>query len=986
MKTKLKRLPAIPLLAGVLILLHYILINAVAPPVNSSWGIRYSGYWLLVIASSIGTNLLALYLGYTACLTKKPWQRLGKIAFYLVMTSLIGVIWGLIFYKAFDVQDLWIGLFPISYNNFPFATSILIWYVGGPFIARYIANFSQEIQQAMAFILSWLVLLMPFIFAKPLWGMTDGNSFIWVGTLFVFGILIAQGSFSWLNYYKKTFFVAIIGFILVVTTAKLMPITQSPSSLFGRFYSSQLLNVGLISLAVFGLLNKFFTTHFTWLTRSIWPNWFALCAYFVSCLLIITNRLANDLHINDGMSTVEWLALIVMYTAIMLVAVGLLTLVLNWFTRIKSVHYLIVKFTLNNFTDLIGAPKFAKRMLRENWHILVVVMCGFIFTVTQMSVTFLTTTGFSWKLLYDILTVTRNRLILNVIIFVCCFLLLFSLINRFWPALVFTSGISIFIGVAEYLKISLRDEPILPVDLSMVTAFGEIAKMLSPIIIVAAVVLLIILITASLILQHHLGGIYPHDMWKRRLITFLAMLLFFSGSFFVNHENSLPYIIFRSFNIDPLFYDQSTGARMNGPIVQFINNLDVKIMDEPAGYSKAKIKSIMTKYNRQAKQINQTRHNELQNQTIVFVLSESFSDPNRVPKMKVTPNPIPYLTKLKQTTDSGLMLSSGYGGGTANMEWQSLTGLSISNLSPTLPTPYTQLVSKQKIVPAFTNLFDSKIAIHPYNASLYNRKQVFKAFGFQQFYYQGSNDQLSYEQKLADSSYISDDSAYKQTMKVIKRTQSGSRFIQLSTMQNHMPYTTNYKGKKFRIMGSAFDETNRDSVETYVQGLSYTDKALKQFIAEIDKVDKPVTVVWYGDHLAGLYKSSLMDKYPIQLHQTDYFIYNNQTHQLSYTDRLVSPYAFPALALANGNVKVTPYYALLTQVTDKLPAMTTDPAASETNNTNGANIFVNQKGRQLKYRNLSSQQKKIFRDYQLIQYDLTAGQQYAARWAQQKLK
>lgn len=56
------------------------------------------------------------------------------------------------------------------------------------------------------------------------------------------------------------------------------------------------------------------------------------------------------------MSTVEWLALIVMYTAIMLVAVGLLTLVLNWFTRIKSVHYLIVKFTLNNFTDLIGAP------------------------------------------------------------------------------------------------------------------------------------------------------------------------------------------------------------------------------------------------------------------------------------------------------------------------------------------------------------------------------------------------------------------------------------------------------------------------------------------------------------------------------------------------------------------------------------------------------------------------------------------------------
>ncbi|WP_369396229.1 hypothetical protein [Paucilactobacillus hokkaidonensis] len=60
------------------------------------------------------------------------------------------------------------------------------------------------------------------------------------------------------------------------------------------------------------------------------------------------------------------------------------------------------------------------------------------------------------------------------------------------------------------------------------------------------------------------------------------------------------------------------------------------------------------------------------------------------------------------------------------MEWQSLTGLSLSNLSPTLPTPYTQLVPSQKISPAFTDLFDSKIAIHPFNASLYNRINVFK--------------------------------------------------------------------------------------------------------------------------------------------------------------------------------------------------------------------------------------------------------------------
>ena len=38
------------------------------------------------------------------------------------------------------------------------------------------------------------------------------------------------------------------------------------------------------------------------------------------------------------------------------------------------------------------------------------------------------------------------------------------------------------------------------------------------------------------------------------------------------------------------------------------------------------------------------------------------------------------------------MISSGLGGGTANMEYMTLTGLPVSNFSPTIATPYTQVV------------------------------------------------------------------------------------------------------------------------------------------------------------------------------------------------------------------------------------------------------------------------------------------------------
>lgn len=985
MKLQIKKVSIIPLLAALLILLHYILANAVIPPASDTMNTRYLGYWLLTITSGIGTNLLALYLGYTATLTKHPWRRLPKIAFYLVLTGFISVIWGITFFQSFETKDLWIALFPISYNNFPFASSMLIWYVLGPILHRSLAVLSSTIRHTLAFFLCWFVIIMPSIYAKSLWGITDSSSFVWVGTLFIFGILISLGEFKWIFDYKKSIPIILFSLLLIGTVAELNIITIGANQLYGRFFSSHLINIAVLSIVIFGILIRVFTTHLLRLINISFFNWLAIVAYFISCLPIVTNRLSNDLLIGLNMGVKKWLSLILLYAVIMVISVILVTTVLMWLSRVRYFRAIIDRFTILEFTDLVKAPQMLKKLLHENWRILLVIFCGLLFTVTQMIITYLTIRRFSWALIGDIFVNTTNQLILNIIIFVFFFLLLFSIINRFWPALVFTSGVSIFISIAEFLKISLRDEPILPADLSMITALGEITRMLNPFIIVAAAVILVFLAVTSFVLQRHSKNMYHHS-WRWRGITAILMLIFFSGSFWVNHKNSLPYIVFKGFGVNVQFFDQANGARINGPIIQFINNLDVTIMDKPAGYSKARIQSIMKKYNQTARSINTTRSNDLDNQTMVFVLSESLSDPNRVPEMKVSPNPMPYLTSLKQKTNSGLMLSSGYGGGTANMEWQSLTGLSISNLSPTLPTPYTQLVPQQKTAPAITNLFDSKVAIHPYNASLYNRKEVFKKFGFQKFYYQGSNDKLTYEKKLGKSPYISDQSAYKETIKQVKQVKSGSQFIQLSTMQNHMPYTNYYSGKKFKITGTAFDVANEDSVQTYVQGIAYTDKALSKFIKSIDAIKKPVTVAWYGDHLASLYQTSLMDKYPIQLHETDYFIYNNQTHQLSYTNRLVSPYSFSALALAASDSKVTPYYALITKVTDDLPAMTINPASTKVNSLNGSNIFVNQDGKEIKYENLSKKQKQLYHDYQMIQYDLVAGNQYSAKWAEQKLK
>lgn len=94
---------------------------------------------------------------------------------------------------------------------------------------------------------------------------------------------------------------------------------------------------------------------------------------------------------------------------------------------------------------------------------------------------------------------------------------------------------------------------------------------------------------------------------KKRIIGIFVILVMSSGVFFINHRNTPPNLLFRLFNVNNLFFAQTKGAQTNGPLVQFLINIDVKVMDKPEGYSEKAIQNIMTKYDEKAKQINEER-------------------------------------------------------------------------------------------------------------------------------------------------------------------------------------------------------------------------------------------------------------------------------------------------------------------------------------------------------------------------------------------
>ena len=128
-------------------------------------------------------------------------------------------------------------------------------------------------------------------------------------------------------------------------------------------------------------------------------------------------------------------------------------------------------------------------------------------------------------------------------------------------------------------------------------------------------------------------------------------------------------------------------------------------MAEPKGYSKAAVEAIAQRYEAKAAAMNEGRTATIDKTNVVIVLSESFSQPAWLKTVKFPRDVIPKTTAAMQQTVSGRMLAPGFGSGTANTEYELLTGQSLSQLSPQLSVPYEQLVSHYDDYPSAVGYF-----------------------------------------------------------------------------------------------------------------------------------------------------------------------------------------------------------------------------------------------------------------------------------------
>lgn len=609
-----------------------------------------------------------------------------------------------------------------------------------------------------------------------------------------------------------------------------------------------------------------------------------------------------------------------------------------------------------------------------------------------------------WGFVGKMFTSANFVAVLNLILWGVLYVILLMLTNRFWVATPIFLAVTFIVAVIEHFKVSIRYEAILPSDLNFLKADAGNLMSFMPsgaqwtiLIAVAAFAAFVALFVFLNRLDARHGRLFRGSDKQSRSVNAIArlLLILLPGLFFTLYSMQVSTVgswakgFATVMGDKPSMWDSVYDAQRNGPLVAFTRQLNPKVMVKPDDYSEETMKQVAARYEKAAKKINAKRSANMTDSTVIYVLSESFSDPSRVPGLKVNKDSMPKIREIKQNTTSGLMLSSGYGGGTANLEYMGLSGLSMANFDSSLTSPYQQLVPSEHWTPTINQMWGAaknSIGLHPYESSMYSRATNYKKFGFSHFYTLTGPDVISHQDKIDDSPYVSDEATYKSTLEQVKKTKS-NQFLQVITMQNHMPYHKWYKHNDFKATSTTdkpLKDDEQESIETYQKGASLTDDATADFLAELDKLGKPVTVVFYGDHLPGIYSSaSADDDNSLALHQTDYFIWSNKASgtQGNKIDNAEysSPNFFVAQAAEHMDAKVSPYLAFLTEMHSKISAME-PPVVNNIQGWDripeGQNIYLNSKGEPMAEDDFDAETKQLLADYRLIQYDITTGKNY----------
>ena len=265
--------------------------------------------------------------------------------------------------------------------------------------------------------------------------------------------------------------------------------------------------------------------------------------------------------------------------------------------------------------------------------------------------------------------------------------------------------------------------------------------------------------------------------------------------------------------------------------------------------------------------------NEDSKPNIIFVQLESFFDPTLVEYLNISEDPIPNFRKIMKEYTSGYYKVPSVGAGTANTEFESITGMSLHYFGPG-EYPYKSILKETTCESApyvLKNLGYSTHAVHNNEANFYGRRSIFPNLGFDTF---TSAEYMSEEENKNPLGWTKDEVLTDEIIKCLDSTEESDYIYTIST-QGHGAYPEEQLIDDPEItVSGAETEAQNNQWEYYCNEIHEMDNFVKELTDALADYPEDVILVMYGDHLPtmGLTVEDLKNKY---LFQTQYVMWDN---------------------------------------------------------------------------------------------------------------
>lgn len=315
------------------------------------------------------------------------------------------------------------------------------------------------------------------------------------------------------------------------------------------------------------------------------------------------------------------------------------------------------------------------------------------------------------------------------------------------------------------------------------------------------------------------------------------------------------------------FENIAQGYKDYGFVYSFSASVVDRGMKAPDNYSDKTVQAALDKVTVPATDASVEKPN------IICVLLESFVDPNEVNFLECSENPVPNFENLAANYSSGYLTVPVVGAGTANTEFEVLTGMGMQYFGLG-EYPYKTILktnSCESIADDLKNLGYGTAVVHNNGGNFYSRANAFSQMGFDNF---TSKEMMDITEYTPLGTWPTDDILVGEVAKALDATPQQD-FIYTITVQGHGAYPTDkvIENPEISVTGADSEEANNEW-EYYVNEIHEVDKFIANLTTMLSQRDEKTVVVFFGDHLPtmGLEDSDMKSG---SIFKTRYVTWNN---------------------------------------------------------------------------------------------------------------